>query len=71
MSFAVPIEVLPEIHPCSTCGSSQQTLESMHPEGRKTAVWRVVCTCRKASAQWSVSRPAAIRLWNRHMAEES
>ena len=58
---------LPEILPCSSCGGTEQRIESFRPEGRTVDVWRVVCSCGSSPAQWSVSKPAAIRLWNRYM----
>ncbi len=58
---------LPLILPCSSCGGAEQRIESFRPEGRTVDVWRVVCACGSSPAQWSVSKPAAIRLWNRHM----
>jgi hypothetical protein len=30
-------------------------------------LWRVECPCEKAPTQWSVSKTAAVRLWNRYM----
>lgn len=32
-------------------------------------VWRVVCACGQTSQQWSVSQGAAIRAWNRNLAQ--
>lgn len=58
---------LPQILPCSVCGGRNQTVESSRPLGRMVDVWRVVCSCGNFSAQWSVSKPAAIRLWNRYV----
>lgn len=59
----------PEILPCASCGSTVQRIEASRPEGRVADVYRVVCSCGGASAMWSVSKPAAARLWNRYMAE--
>ena len=36
--------------------------------GRKS---RVVCACGQTSQQWSVSQGAAIRAWNRNLAQEN
>ena len=46
-----------EMLPCSHC----------RPEGRTADLWRVECPCEKAPTQWSVSKTAAVRLWNRYM----
>ena len=46
-------------------------LESMLPPGRRQEVWRVVCACGQTSQQWSVSQGAAIRAWNRNLAQEN
>ena len=61
---------LPEILPCSTCGSHDQKLESCLPAGRRQEVWRVVCSCGTALTQWAVSPGSAVRLWNRYLGEE-
>ena len=42
-------------------------LVSCRPEGRTADLWRVECPCEKAPTQWSVSKTAAVRLWNRYM----
>ena len=60
---------LPEIRPCSSCQSREQTLESCLPAGRRREVWRVVCPCGCALTQWAVSQGSAIRLWNRFLGE--
>lgn len=62
---------LSEILPCASCGSSDQKMEESKPEGRTSEVYRVVCSCGDASAMWSVTPSAAVRLWNRYMAETS
>ncbi len=62
---------LPVIFPCSSCGGTDQRIESSRPLGRTVDVWRVVCACGSFPAQWSVSKPAAIRLWNRYMTGNS
>lgn len=58
------------IRPCLACGRTDAYLESMLPLGRQNEVWRVVCSCGQALQQWSVSRGAAIRAWNRNLASE-
>lgn len=58
------------IQPCLVCGKTDITLESMRPEGRINDVWRVVCSCGQTTKQWSVSKGAAIRAWNRNLAQE-
>ena len=58
---------LPDILRCSNCGGGEQTLESARPEGRRQDLWRVVCACGHCPLRWSVTKAAAIRLWNRHM----
>lgn len=58
------------IQPCLVCGGTDTRLESMRPEGRMNDVWRVVCACGQTSKQWSVSKGAAIRAWNRNLAQE-
>ena len=58
------------IRPCLACGGTNVHLESMLPPGRKQEVWRVVCSCGQTSQQWSVSQGAAIRAWNRNLANE-
>ena len=58
------------IRPCLACGGTNVQMESMLPLGRKDGVWRVVCSCGQTSQQWSVSQGAAIRAWNRNLAEE-
>lgn len=60
---------LPEILPCASCGGRNQHIESSRPEGRVADIWRVTCPCGGASAMWSVSKSAAVRLWNRYMSE--
>lgn len=62
---------LQPISPCVTCGGSSQHLESSRPEGRTKDIWRVVCECGRGPLQWSLSQPAAIRLWNRYMSPAS
>lgn len=62
MTQDISSQLLPETLPCAECGKTEQHLESTTPEGRRAEVWRVVCVCGNASAQWSVSKPAAIRL---------
>ena len=59
------------IRPCLACGGANVHLESMLPPGRQQEVWRVVCSCGQTSQQWSVSQGAAIRAWNRNLAQES
>ena len=58
------------IRPCLACGGTTVQMESMLPLGRKDGVWRVVCSCGQTSQQWSVSQGAAIRAWNRNLAEK-
>ncbi len=58
------------IRPCLACGGTNVHMESMLPLGRRQEVWRVVCSCGQTSQQWSVSHGAAIRAWNRNLAEE-
>lgn len=58
------------VNPCFTCGGVDLSLESMRPEGRTADVWRVTCACGVASQQWSVTKEAAVRAWNRHLAQE-
>ena len=67
----MPDRYLPPIHPCSSCGSREQKLESCLPAGRRHELWRVVCPCGCALTQWAVSEGAAIRLWNRFLGENS
>ena len=50
------------IRPCLACGGTP---------GRRQEVWRVVCACGQTSQQWSVSQGAAIRAWNRNLAQEN
>ena len=59
------------IRPCLACGGTNAHLESMLPPGRRQEVWRVVCACGQTSQQWSVSQGAAIRAWNRNLAQEN
>ena len=42
-----------EMLPCSHCKNEKPHLVS--------------CPCEKAPTQWSVSKTAAVRLWNRYM----
>ncbi|MFT4300565.1 MAG: hypothetical protein QM579_02305 [Desulfovibrio sp.] len=56
------------IRPCLACGGTNVHLESLLPPGRRQEVWRVVCSCGQTSQQWSVSQAAAIRAWNRNLA---
>lgn len=58
------------IRPCLACGGTDVHLETMRPPGRRDDVWRVVCACGQTSQQWSVSRGAAIRAWNRNLGSE-
>ena len=58
------------IRPCLACGGTNAHLDSLLPPGRRQAVWRVVCACGQTSQQWSVSQGAAIRAWNRNLAQE-
>lgn len=58
------------IKPCLACGGTDIHLESMRPEGRLSDVWRAVCSCGQTAQQWSVSRGAAIRSWNRNLGQE-
>lgn len=58
------------IRPCLVCGEANAHLESMLPPGRRSEVWRLVCSCGQTSQQWSVSQGAAIRAWNRNLAQE-
>lgn len=58
------------IKPCLSCGGVDISLESMRPDGRLSDVWRVVCACGQTSKQWSVSQGAAIRAWNRNLAQD-
>ncbi len=64
-------ELDPHIRPCLACGGINAHLESMLPPGRRQEVWRVVCACGQTSQQWSVSQGAAIRAWNRNLAQEN
>lgn len=59
------------IRPCLACGGTDAHLESMLPPGRREEVWRVVCACGQTLQQWSVSQGAAIRAWNRSLAQGS
>ncbi len=59
---------LPEILPCSACGVKPERLETARPEGRMCDLYRVDCGCGHIPPKWSVSVPAAIRLWNSFMA---
>lgn len=56
-----------EMLPCSHCKNAKPRLVSCRPEGRITDLWRVECPCEHAPTQWSVSKIAAVRLWNRYM----
>ena len=56
-----------EMLPCSHCKNEKPRLVSCRPEGRIADLWRVECPCEKAPTQWSVSKTAAVRLWNRYM----
>ena len=56
-----------EMLPCSHCKNEKPHLVSCRPEGRTADLWRVECPCEKAPTQWSVSKTAAVRLWNRYM----
>ena len=56
-----------EMLPCSHCKNEKPHLVSCRPEGRTADWWRVECPCEKAPTQWSVSKTAAVRLWNRYM----
>lgn len=56
-----------EMLPCSHCKNEKPHLVSCRPEGRITDLWRVECPCEQAPTQWSVSKTAAVRLWNRYM----
>jgi hypothetical protein len=61
---------IPAILPCASCGRTPTTIEVSRPEGRVADIFRVVCECGCASSmRWSVSRAAAVRLWNQHMAD--
>ena len=55
--------------PCATCQGREQYFESDMPLGRTQELWRVVCKCGIASMRWSTTKVAAVRMWNRHMAE--
>lgn len=57
------------IRPCLACGQTSAHLESMLPPGRREEVWRVVCSCGQTLQQWSVTQGAAIRAWNRNLAQ--
>ncbi|MCX4309416.1 MAG: hypothetical protein OSJ28_03780 [Desulfovibrio sp.] len=46
-------------------------MESILPPGRRQEVWRVVFSCGQTLQQWSVSQGAAIRAWNRNLAQEN
>jgi hypothetical protein len=46
------------------CGNMPE-IETASQLGRMKELNRVVCACGQASPQWSLSVPAAIRLWNR------
>ena len=61
--------LLLEILPCGSCGVKPETLETHKPEGRLRDLYRVACPCGQVSPKWSVSDLAAVRLWNRTMAE--
>ena len=52
---------------CSECKQETPRLVSGMPEGRTADLWRVECPCEKAPTKWSVSKTAAVRLWNRYM----
>lgn len=58
------------VRPCLACGSKDVRLESMRPLGRTQDVWRIVCSCGQVSQQWSVSPSAAVRIWNRNLADD-
>lgn len=62
-------DMMADILPCASCGGNKQSIEISKPGGRTADVYRVVCTCGAASAMWSVTPTAAVRLWNRYMAE--
>ena len=55
--------------PCAKCKGTDLRIESCKPLGHTRELWRVVCPCGNAAQQWSVSRPAAVRQWNRCLAE--
>ena len=59
---------LPDIQPCGLCGAPP-ILETDRPTGRQRDVYRITCACGPSSHSWSVSAPAAIRQWNKYMAE--
>jgi len=54
----------PPILPCDVCGKAPKEIDSYRAEGRKQDYYRVVCICGNGPAQWSMSKRAAIRLWN-------
>lgn len=58
------------IQPCLSCGSTDVHFECIRPEGRTQDFWRVVCSCGQTSQQWSLSKGAAIRAWNRNLAND-
>jgi hypothetical protein len=62
---------LPDILSCDSCGIKPETLEKDRPAGRLRDLYRIACVCGRVSPQWSVSAPAAIRFWNRIMAEDT
>ena len=66
----MPVSTPHPIKPCLSCGGTDVHLESMRPDGRTSDVWRAVCSCGETAKQWSVSQGAAIRAWNRNLAQQ-
>ena len=54
--------------PCA-CGRLPKVVPG-RPEGRIGNLYRIACSCGRMVPRLSVSVPAAIRVWNRIMADE-
>lgn len=54
------------IRPCIKCGKLSTTINTSRPLGRTRDLYRVICECGNGPLRWSLSVPAAIRLWNSH-----
>ena len=52
------------LHPCAVCGCLPNEMEISRQTGRLKDNFRVTCACGRFPSQWSVSKEAAIRLWN-------
>ena len=60
-------EYLPPLKLCIKCGKTPQ-LEASRPEGRTQDIYKYASECGNCPLQWSVSKSAAIRLWNAYVA---